>query len=225
MRSARNSASPRSTTTRTDLAAGSPRPMRPIVCDQRAAVGQSLRVNHESCVSPRSGTAAAERASVVGDVVGDDGNEKPPFVDVPHAQQERRDSRKQVSLGWSQQILRVRPDRHPMHAEPLGDGRHALAVCPRGSNSVHFAVRQGCSSSSPRVGYPRPPKQQVTGGARVLTRGDRHGHWPFIGHSSVLSHPGTGGAATGSIHLGHSCALRRHGHRTSSRDPSSLFSP
>lgn len=40
-----------------------------------------------------------------------------------------------------------------MYAEPPGDRNHALAVRSGSSNSVHLAVRQRCSSSSPRVRY------------------------------------------------------------------------
>ena len=40
-----------------------------------------------------------------------------------------------------------------MHAEPPGDGHHALAVRSGSSNCVHLTVRQRCSSSSPRVRY------------------------------------------------------------------------
>ena len=38
-----------------------------------------------------------------------------------------------------------------MHTEPTGDRHDALAVRSGSSNSVYLAVRQGCSSSSPRV--------------------------------------------------------------------------
>lgn len=51
----------------------------------------------------------------------------------------------------SEQVFRVRPDGHPMHVEPATDGDHALAVRAGSSDSVHLALRQGCSSSSPRV--------------------------------------------------------------------------
>lgn len=51
----------------------------------------------------------------------------------------------------SQQVFRVRPHRHPVDLEPPADGDHAFAVRSGSSDSVHLAVRQRCSSSSPRV--------------------------------------------------------------------------
>lgn len=38
-----------------------------------------------------------------------------------------------------------------MHVEPLTDRDHALTVRAGCSDSVHLALREGCSSSSPRV--------------------------------------------------------------------------
>ncbi len=38
-----------------------------------------------------------------------------------------------------------------MYLEPAADGDHALAVRAGSSDSVHLALREGCSSSSPRV--------------------------------------------------------------------------
>lgn len=61
--------------------------------------------------------------------------------------------RVQCSLGSRQQVLRVCPHRHPVDVEPSADGDHAFAVRSGSSNSVHLAVRQRCSSSSPRVRY------------------------------------------------------------------------
>jgi len=51
----------------------------------------------------------------------------------------------------SEQVSRVRPDGHPMHVEPPTDRDHALTVRAGCSDSVHLALREGCSSSSPRV--------------------------------------------------------------------------
>lgn len=53
--------------------------------------------------------------------------------------------------GELEQVSRVRPDGHPMHVEPPTDRDHALAVRAGSSDSVHLALREGCSSSSPRV--------------------------------------------------------------------------
>lgn len=50
-----------------------------------------------------------------------------------------------------QQLLRVSPHGHPMHFEPPTDRDHALAVRAGSSDSVHLALREGCSSASPRV--------------------------------------------------------------------------
>lgn len=45
----------------------------------------------------------------------------------------------------------MRPHGHPMHVEPQTDRDHALAVRAGSSDSVHLALREACSSSSPRV--------------------------------------------------------------------------
>lgn len=51
----------------------------------------------------------------------------------------------------SQQVFRVRPHRHPVDLEPSADRDHALATRTGSSDSVYLALRQGGSSSSPRV--------------------------------------------------------------------------
>lgn len=43
--------------------------------------------------------------------------------------------------------------QHPVYVEASTDRDHALAIRSGSSNSVHLAVRQRCSSSSPRVQY------------------------------------------------------------------------
>jgi len=53
--------------------------------------------------------------------------------------------------GKLEQVFRVRPDGHPMHVEPPTDRDHALAARSGRSDSVHLALRERCSSSSPRV--------------------------------------------------------------------------
>src|SRR5690625_4548879 len=66
----------------------------------------------------------------------------------------------------TQHVLRVRPDCHPVDAEPPTDGDDALVVQAGSSDSVHLTLRQGCSSSSPRVRD--HPRLAVSGSLRLF---------------------------------------------------------
>lgn len=57
----------------------------------------------------------------------------------------------EISGGSRLNLPCVFPHCHPMYAEPPRDGYNALAVGASSSDSVHLALRQGCSSASPRV--------------------------------------------------------------------------
>lgn len=61
-----------------------------------------------------------------------------------------------------QHVLRVRPHRHPMHAELATDGDHALACRTGSSNSVYLGVVRGVLARL----LGRPGRQVVLG--RVL---------------------------------------------------------
>jgi len=62
-----------------------------------------------------------------------------------------RDTGDELVLYDDQRTLGVCPHRHPVHAEPPGDGHHALAVRSGSSDSVHFLLRQRGSATSTRV--------------------------------------------------------------------------